>query len=82
MQGRWNTDKPFDVLIATDVCSNVVCCLQQHRGWQMRANFIVIALVVAFGFACIADLYWNGGSYTRMVIHSLGLVVTALVNNW
>ncbi len=41
------------------------------RGWQMRAIVIVIALVVALGFAYIADIYWYGGSYTRMVIHSL-----------
>ncbi len=48
----------------------------------MRAIVIVIALVVALGFAYIVDIYWYGGSYTRMVIHSLGLVIAVLVNNW
>ncbi len=48
----------------------------------MRAINIVIVFVVALGFACIADLYWNDGSYTRPVFHSLGAGFMILVNNW
>jgi len=46
----------------------------------MRA--IVMVFVVALGFVYIADLYWYGGSYTRLVFHSLGAGFMALVNNW
>ncbi len=53
--------------------------LQQH-GWQMRAIGIIIALVVALAF--VADIYWYGGSYTRLVFHSLGAGFMVLVNNW
>jgi len=53
--------------------------LQQH-GWQMRAIGIIIALVVALAF--VADIYWYGGSYTRLVFHSLGEGFMVLVNNW
>jgi hypothetical protein len=48
----------------------------------MRAVVFVIALIVAFGFAYIVDIHWYGGAYTRMVVHSLGLVIAVLVNNW
>jgi len=48
----------------------------------MRAIVIVVALVVALGFAYIADLYWYGGSYTRLVFHSLHAGFMVLVNNW
>jgi hypothetical protein len=57
------------------VCSNT-------GGLQMRAIVIVVALVVALGFAYIADLYRYGGSYTRLVFHSLGAGFIVLVNNW
>jgi hypothetical protein len=53
--------------------------LQQH-GWQMRAIGIIIALIVALAF--VADIYWYGGSYTRLVFHSLGAGFMILVNNW
>ena len=46
----------------------------------MRASLIVF--VVALGFAYIADLYWYGGLYTRLVFHSLGAGFMVLVNNW
>jgi len=48
----------------------------------MRAIVIVIALVVVLGMAYMADSYCCGGSYTRMVVHSLGTAITVLVNNW
>ncbi|MFY9894950.1 MAG: hypothetical protein WAK63_12560 [Xanthobacteraceae bacterium] len=46
----------------------------------MRAIVAVVALIVALAF--IADIYWYGGSYSRMVFHSLGVVFTVLVDNW
>jgi hypothetical protein len=49
----------------------------------MRAIVIVVvALVVAFGLGYIADIYWHGGSYTRMIVHTIGQVIAVLVNNW
>jgi hypothetical protein len=57
------------------VCSN-------KEAGEMRAVVIVIALIVAVGFAYIADIYWCGSAYTRAVVHSLGLVIAVLVNNW
>ncbi len=48
----------------------------------MRAILIVIALVVVLGIAYMADSYCCGGSYTRMVLHSLAVVFAVLVNNW
>ena len=48
----------------------------------MRAIVIVIALIVVLGIAYMADSYCCGGSYTRMVLHSLGTAITVLVNNW
>ena len=48
----------------------------------MRAIVIGIVFVVALGFAYVADLYWYGGSYTRLVFHSLGVGFMGLVNNW
>ncbi len=48
----------------------------------MRAIVIVIVLVVALVFYYIADLYWYGGSYTRLVFHSLRAGFMVLVNNW
>jgi len=53
--------------------------LQQH-GWQMRAIGIIIALIVALAF--VADIYWYGGSYSRIVIQSLRDGFMVLVNNW
>ena len=43
---------------------------------------IVIALVVVLGIVYLADSYCCGGSYSRMVLHSLGVVFAVLVNNW
>ncbi len=48
----------------------------------MRATVIVIALVVIFGFAYIADNYWYHGANSRIVVHSIGRVIAVLVNNW
>jgi hypothetical protein len=48
----------------------------------MRAIVIVIALVIASGTAYFADVYWYGGSYSRMVVHSVALVISVLINNW
>jgi len=39
----------------------------------MRAPVIVIALVVVFGSAYIADIYWYHGANGRIVVHSIGL---------
>ncbi len=46
----------------------------------MRAIVTVIALIVALAF--VADMSWYGGSYTRLVFHSLGAGFMVLVNNW
>ena len=46
----------------------------------MRAIVTVIALIVALAF--VADVYWYGGSYTRLVFHSLAAGFMVLVNNW
>lgn len=48
----------------------------------MRAIVIVVALVVVLGIAYMADSYCCGGSYSHMVLHSLGQVIAVLVNNW
>ncbi|MGO9327660.1 MAG: hypothetical protein ACLQJ0_06050 [Steroidobacteraceae bacterium] len=40
----------------------------------------VIALIVALAF--VADIYGFGGSYTRLVFHSLGAGFMVRVNNW
>ncbi len=48
----------------------------------MRATVILIALVVVFGSAYIADIYWYHGANSRIVVHSIGLVIAVLVNNW
>ncbi len=45
----------------------------------MRVSIIVIALIVVFG---CADIYWNNGAYSRMVVHSIGQGIAVLVNNW
>jgi len=46
----------------------------------MRAIVTVIAVIVALAF--VADIYWYGGSHTRLVLHSLGAGFMVLVNNW
>jgi len=38
--------------------------------------------VVGLGLAYIADLHWYGGSYTRLIFHSLRAGFMVLVNNW
>ncbi len=48
----------------------------------MRAIVVVVALVVVLGAAGIADNYWYGGSYGRVVVHSLRVGFYFLVNNW
>jgi hypothetical protein len=48
----------------------------------MRAIVIVIALVVALASGFIGDIYWYGGSCSRMVIHALRVGFYFLVNNW
>jgi len=47
----------------------------------MRWTVILVVLVVALVLA-IADIYWYGGSYGRMVVHSLRVGFYFLVNNW
>jgi len=50
--------------------------------WQMRSTVVVIVLVAALVTAFIADIYWCGGSYSRMVVHSLRVGFYFLVDNW